>query len=153
MNNIFYQCLISVNSDVSSKEEAIHYVSEKAYNHNFVVDEKKYEEAVQKREEEISTAVGFGIAIPHGKTSAVTKPFVAFIRPKHSINWGGEDVDLIFMIGVPQQNVGTLHLRIISTISKKLLNDQFREKIRNVKSSEEAYELLVKISEGENDDE
>ena len=101
------------------------------------------------REAEISTAVGYGIAIPHGKTDAVKEAFIAYVGLNQSFEWDAEtkdQVDTVFLIGVPKANTEVLHLKAIAAISKNLMREEFRNKLKACTSSEAAYELLDEIN-------
>jgi len=136
--------LILLNLKTKSLQETIEKMAQKAYKQGRINNIEKYVEAVLKREEEYSTAVGFGVAIPHGKTDAVNEPFLMFATVE-PLDWKALDdkpVDLIFLIGVPMADAGSLHLKILSNISRKLMKEEFRTALRNIKSEEELIELL-----------
>ncbi|WP_414049235.1 PTS sugar transporter subunit IIA [Macrococcus animalis] len=138
--------LIIINSDLKSRDEIINTITEAASKLDLINDEKEYFDAVIRREDEISTAIGFDIAIPHGKTDVVTKPFIAFCRLNEKIHWASPDdelVQMIFQIGVPESNSGNLHLKFISEISKMLIDEAFREKLLVAKNADEIYNLLT----------
>ena len=104
--------------------------------------------AVLQREEEVSTSIGYGIAIPHGKTDAVKEPFISFMSFDTPFIWDqetGDEVEAAFLIGVPETNTETLHLKAIAAISKRLLDDDFREELYACRSQREAYTLLNEI--------
>ena len=101
-----------------------------------------------KREDEVPTAIGYDIAIPHGKTEAVLKPFIAFLRVKQPFQWAKENeemVRLVFLIGVPQNSESKMHLKFISQLSKKLLDDDFRNKLLKETDKNKIYEQLSSI--------
>ncbi len=128
---IINEALIDLSVNLNSKEAIIDYLADLALKENRITDVKTYREAVLHRETEYSTAMGFGIAIPHGKTSAVKEPFLCFAKV-NSVDWNaldGKPVDLVFMIGVPQ-DAGTSHLKILASISRKLMKQDFRDGLR-----------------------
>jgi PTS system fructose-specific IIA component len=136
--------LITMNLSAKTKEEAILLLAEKAKSENRLKDVRAFQEAVLKREEEYSTAVGFGVAIPHGKTDAVIEPFLMFATVQ-SIDWKALDdkpVDLIFLIGVPEADASTLHLKILASLSRKLMKEEFRTSIRSAATPEEVMKIL-----------
>ena len=101
-----------------------------------------------EREYEVPTAIGYDIAIPHGKSNTVLQPFIAFLRTKNKFKWTEgyeDDVQLIFQIGVPATGNERLHLKFISEVSKKLLDEHFREKLKTFSDVEQIYELLNSI--------
>lgn len=108
----------------------------------------EFKQAIIHRENESSTGIGMNIAIPHGKSDAVKKPRVVFGIKKDGVDWkslDGTDAKLIFMIAVPKESVGDAHLKILQMLSRKLMDDDFREKLLAVNTKEEAYSLLETI--------
>ena len=112
-----------------------------------VTSSEEYEKAVKERESTISTFIGFKTAIPHAKTDAVETPFVAYARLSHPIDWdgNGEEVNHVFMIGVPKKTGSNLHMRIISELSKNIIRDAWRESFMNAPTAEECLESLKLI--------
>ncbi|MNW47624.1 PTS system mannose-specific EIIBCA component [compost metagenome] len=88
------------------------------------------------------------VAVPHGKSAAVRKPRVVFGIKPEGVDWSSADgspAKLIFMIAVPAENKGNEHLKILQMLSRKLMDDGFREQLLQVKSKQEAYELLDQV--------
>lgn len=141
--------LIVLDSDLSNKEDIIRFLGSKAYDLGYTTNLNQYIEAVEKREKEFSTAVGYGVSIPHGKSEAVNEAFIAFMRSKNPILWDEEDhgpVRLIFLIGVPENKKETLHLKILAQISKKLMDEEFRNSMIN-ENKDKVFKLLMEIEE------
>lgn len=141
--------LVFVNEAVENQAAAIQKIAHQAALLHLVENEEIYLDAIYHREEEFSTAVGFGVAIPHGMSDTVQEAFVGFMKPQHVILWGTEqkEVNLIFMIGVPESRKNVIHLKLISQISKNLMKQEFREKLLSCKNNEEAFHYLEKINE------
>jgi PTS system fructose-specific IIA component len=140
--------LIFLDQKMSNQEAVIQFIVKKAASANYVSDAAELSAAVKKREAEVSTAIGYDIAIPHGKTAAVTQPFIAFLRVQEAFQWthnSEEKVRLVFLIGVPQESESKLHLKFISQLSKKLLNDTFREKLMTECEQNKIFEQLSSI--------
>jgi PTS system fructose-specific IIA component len=140
--------LIFLDQKMSNQEDVIQFIVKKAASSNYVSNAAELYAAVKKREAEVSTAIGYDIAIPHGKTTAVTQPFIAFLRVQEAFRWAQsneENVRLIFLIGVPQESENKLHLKFISQLSKRLLNDEFREKLITEIDPNKIFEQLSSI--------
>ena len=108
-----------------------------------ISDKNAYIEGLIKREEESTTAVGEGIAIPHYKGSAVTKPGLAAMVIKDRLIRFDEQCDrvkLIFAIAAPdtKENV---HLDVLSKLSVLLMDEDFSQKLINAKSVENLFQL------------
>ncbi|HFU4025063.1 TPA: PTS sugar transporter subunit IIA [Streptococcus suis] len=147
-NKIISPELIFLDEALSDKSEIIKYIAKKAKAIGYIIDEQVFYETVMKREAEVPTAIGYDIAIPHGKTDIIVQPFIAFVRTKEKFIWteGFEDeVQLIFQIGVPETGNEKLHLKFISEVSKKLLNEEFREQLKSIVEHNAVFELLNSI--------
>lgn len=128
------------------KETIISTLAKKAFDQGRLEDVQEYVQAVLKREKEYSTALGYEVAIPHGQTDTVKDPFVVFGRVKDPIIWDSNSVRLIFMIGVPEHNKDKIHMKILANISRKLIDDSFRQSLIDAKDEKEIYEILSQIS-------
>lgn len=139
--------MIVLDSELKDRNDVIKYLSEKARALGYISDIEKYVEAVKKREEEFSTAIGYEVSIPHGKSESVNEAFIAFLRSKSGLYWDDNkesEVKLVFLLGVPESKKETLHLKILAQISRRLMDEEFREKL--IKSDyKEVYELLHEI--------
>ncbi|HAT1408227.1 TPA: fructose-specific PTS transporter subunit EIIC [Corynebacterium striatum] len=101
-------------------------------------------DAALAREEQHSTGVGNGVAIPHAHTAGVTRPTLAFARlPKPGIQWaeGEEATDLVFLIAVPEGS-GNQHLKILSKLARRLMKEDFRAQLRAAGTREEVIDLV-----------
>ena len=88
------------------------------------------------------------IAIPHGKSDAVLKPSVVFGIQQDGVDWkslDGSEAKLIFMIAVPRNSKQNAHLKVLQMLSRKLMDDDFREALLAVTTKEEAYQLLDQV--------
>lgn len=141
--------LIVVNSvlpklKVSSKKQAIQALSEKAAELSGL-NEREIFETLLQRERLGSTAVGSGIAIPHGKLPTVEKIFGIFARLESPINFDALDdqpVDIIFLLLAPE-GAGADHLKALAKIARILRNNDTIKKIRATSDSDALYSLLV----------
>lgn len=109
---------------------------------------QKFKQAILNREAESSTGLGMNIAIPHGKSNAVTRPAVAFGIKRNGVDWqslDGSDAKIIFMIAVPEKAAGDAHLKILQMLSRKLMDGKFREQLLQAASKKEAFQLLEMI--------
>ena len=92
-------------------------------------DEEAYRKQVYLREEESTTGIGEGIAIPHGKCDAVTKPGLAAMVIKDGVDFDSlddEPVNLLFLIAAPNTE-DNIHLDVLSKLSMLLMDENFRK--------------------------
>jgi fructose-specific phosphotransferase system IIA component len=101
-------------------------------------------EAVLIRERTQSTGTGAGIAIPHGKCNAVRELVIAIGIAHEPIDFNsidGKPVTIIILLVSPADQTGP-HIQALATISRLMLNEEFRQQLEKVTSSDEVYELL-----------
>ena len=144
---MFDQKLIFTGEKFSIKDEVIQYLANKAQEVGKLDSCESYIAAVKKREQEFSTAIGYGVAIPHGSDSAVKESFVAVMTLSESMSWDNNEVNMIFMIGVSPLNRTTDHLKILSHLARDLMHDDFRNEVLKAKDSEELFNILKKREE------
>ena len=114
-------------------------------------DKEAYRKQVYAREEESTTGIGEGIAIPHGKCDAVTKPGLAAMVVKDGVDFDsldGEPVTLMFLIAAPNTE-DNIHLDVLSKLSVLLMNEEFTEALRNAETVEEFMGIINDADEKE----
>ncbi|TPG73237.1 PTS mannose transporter subunit IIABC [Brevibacillus laterosporus] len=140
--------LIDVNVAGSTRDEVIDEMIQKLDSAGAISSISDFKQAILSREQESSTGIGMNIAIPHGKSDAVKKTSVVFGLKSDGVDWtslDGTDAKLIFMIAVPKESEGNEHLKILQMLSRKLMDESFRERLLSIKTKEEAYQLLETI--------
>ncbi|MCI6152177.1 PTS sugar transporter subunit IIA [Fusobacterium perfoetens] len=129
----------------SNKEEAIKEMAKLFLEEGIVEDYDKYVESLFDRENIAPTAVGYEVGLPHGKSDAVTRPAVAFARLNEEILWDSEENEnakFIFMLAIPNAAAGNEHINILVNLSKKILDDDFRDLITKATSTEEIVKAI-----------
>ena len=107
-------------------------------------DVSAYQKQVFAREEESTTGIGEGIAIPHGKCDAVKKPGLAAMVIPNGVDFDsldGEPVTLLFLIAAPNTK-DNVHLDVLSKLSVMLMDEEFTAKLRNAQSVEEFLQII-----------
>ncbi|WP_138418633.1 PTS fructose transporter subunit IIABC [Aquibacillus sediminis] len=140
--------LIETSLTASTRDDVIDELIEKFDAAGIVDSKQTFKQAILDREAQSSTGLGMNIAIPHGKSNAVTRPAVAFGIKRDGVDWNsldGTDAKLIFMIAVPEESAGDAHLKILQMLSRKLMDEQFREKLLQTNSKQEALTLLEEV--------
>lgn len=100
--------------------------------------------AVFEREEIMSTGVGKGLAIPHGKALQISDNYAAFAVLKEPIDYKAVDnqpVNLVFLLVEPQSS-NSIHIKMLSRISRLMNNNEFRERLLDCKTAEEIIEVF-----------
>ena len=119
---------ISLNGAPKSKEEALDQVVALMTKSGKINDEEAYRKQVYAREEESTTGIGEGIAIPHGKCDAVDRPGLAAMVVKKGVDFDaldGEPVTLIFLIAAPNTE-DNVHLDVLSKLSVLMMDEDFQ---------------------------
>lgn len=145
--------LILTGLKAESKEDLLNQLVNRTVDAGLVENFEDYRNSVERRELEISTNMGNGIAIPHGKSISVKEPFFAFAKLDVPILWNPFDetkVDLIFLLGVPDSSAANDHLRLLSKLAGHLVNDDFVESLRRISSLDEALNIFEKLNFEEN---
>jgi len=127
--------LISNKIPGTDKEEVLNNMIELVSKSSKVRDKEKIRDAIFNRERIMSTGVGKGFAIPHGKTDGITDMVAAFGITENEIDFeslDGEPVRLIFLL-VGKENLVGPHLKLLSRISRLLNSEDFRTKLLNAK--------------------
>ncbi|MBC8587296.1 PTS sugar transporter subunit IIA [Paratissierella segnis] len=135
--------LIQINVMLKDKNEVINELAEMLYNDERTCNKEGLIQDILKREEEFSTSMGLGVAIPHAHTEHVNKPSLIFIKLSEAISWGNDDnVELIFGIANPSTNISNDHLKILAELARKLMDDEFRGKLVSIEDKKEALKIV-----------
>ena len=139
---------IRLNAAASSKTEALNQIINLINQTGNITNKDEYKEIVFKREEQGTTGIGEGIAIPHGKSSKVKKACLAAMVIPNGVDFESLDnkkVNLMFLIAAPETK-DNIHLEVLSRLSALLMDENFREKLRRSKTPKE---FLNNIDEAE----
>ncbi|MFV0529637.1 MAG: fructose-specific PTS transporter subunit EIIC [Lachnospiraceae bacterium] len=145
---------IRLHGSASSKRDAIDQMVELMVNTGNITDPATYREVVLAREEEGTTGVGEGIAIPHGKTKAVQRPGLSAMVLPDGVDFESldhEPVDLIFLIAAPDTE-DNVHLEVLSQLSVLLMNPEFTTSLRNAATTEEFLRIIDEAENGKREE-
>lgn len=140
---------ISLTAAPKSKEEALNEAIALMAESGKINDTEGYRKQVFAREEESTTGVGEGIAIPHGKCAAVNRPGLAAMVIKDGVDFDsldGEPVTLLFLIAAPDTK-DNVHLDVLSKLSMMLMDEEFTKNLRKASTAEEFLEIIDKADE------
>ncbi len=140
---------ISLDGAPKNKQEALDMAIELMKGSDKINDQEAYRKQVYKREEEGTTGIGMGIAIPHGKCNAVDRPGLAAMVIKDGVDFDsldGEPVHLLFLIAAPDTE-DNIHLEVLSKLSMMLMDDNFTQSLKNASSVDEFMEIINKADE------
>lgn len=144
ISDILTEDLIKIHLQGDTKESVINEMIELISNSSKVLDKEKVRSAIFDREKIMTTGVGNGFAIPHGKTDAITDIIAAFGITENPIDYQALDekpVRLLFLL-VGKENMVGPHIKLLSRISRLMNKDEFRQKLLTLTSAAEVIETI-----------
>ncbi|MGF1792725.1 fructose PTS transporter subunit IIA [Photobacterium profundum] len=138
--------LILLDAVFEDRLEAINALTDKLEQSGKLTDKQMFLDAVLKREEEGPTALGEYLAVPHGKSEAVTEPVFACALIKGELMWqgldGDEPVNMIFLLAIPPAEAGSTHMELLTTLTSSLVDDDFREQLLQSRTTDDVITLF-----------
>lgn len=135
---------ISLDGAPKDKKEALDQMVALMVRSGKINDEEAYRKQVYEREEESTTGIGEGLAIPHGKCDAVDRPGLAAMVVKDGVDFDSlddEPVSLIFLIAAPNTK-DNVHLDVLSKLSMLMMDGDFADSLRNAGSVDEFLGII-----------
>ena len=135
---------VSLTAVPKTKSETLDMAIDLMVKSDKISDREAYRKQVYLREEESTTGIGDGIAIPHGKCDAVKKPGLAAMVIKNGVEFEAlddEPVTLLFLIAAPNTE-DNIHLDVLSKLSVMLMDEEFTESLRNASSVDEFMDII-----------
>lgn len=137
---------IFLNKSFSDKKEIIKYISLEAQKLSYTHSSEDLFNVFQEREDEYSTGLQEGFAIPHAKSKVVNKAGIIYIRSDTDIEWETYDnqgVTDVFALMVPEEGVGTTHLQMLSNLATALLDEKFKSRLRKLNTATEISKFIT----------
>jgi fructose-specific phosphotransferase system IIA component len=144
ITDVLEEQFVRTNLPGTSKEEIIDSMINLIGNSKNVLDKEKVRQAILEREKIMSTGVGNGFAIPHGKTDAVKDIVAAFAVTEHPVDYQALDeqpVRLVFLLIGRDSLVGP-HIKLLSRISRLMNREEFRKELLESKTPQDVIELF-----------
>lgn len=142
-----------LNAHVSTKEEAIDRLVDLMASTGNLADKEAYKRCVKAREQQGTTGIGEGVAIPHAKTPAVLRPGLAVMVVRGGCDYGamdGQPTRLFFLIAAPDTE-DNIHLDVLGRLSALLMDDRFRQSLLRAKSVGEFCRLVDNAENAKNE--
>lgn len=134
-----------MNLKAKSKDEVIDEMVHKYFEQGVIDDEKLYKADIVKREQESTTGIGDGIAMPHAKDKAVKRATVLFAKSETGVDFDaldGQPVQLFFMIAAPE-GANNTHLQALASLSSLLINPDLVAKLKQAQTPDEVQQLFA----------
>ncbi len=145
IKSLINEDLIELNLAASTQTEVISQLTSLLRKQGRIKSESAFMEGVLEREAEFSTGFGNGFAIPHCKSDTVESASIIIGKTSNGIEWNSLDekpVTFIIMLAIPAAEGGTTHLQILSALSGKLMDDEFRDQLMSAEQPEQILNLL-----------
>ena len=143
--------LISFGFDAGTKDDVLKGIGRMMYDAGKVNDLNQYIDGLYERESEFSTGIGNGIAIPHCKSDCVREAAFTLVKLNNPVEWETLDrrpVDYVIMLAAPNTS-DNVHLKMLSRLAANLMDDDFREGLKNASSVKEITKLFLKYQNQE----
>lgn len=153
ITDLLKACSVELNGTPQTKEETIEQMVALMEKGGNVTDVEKYKAGVFAREEEGTTGIGEGIAIPHAKTDAVNAPGLAAMVIPAGVDYDaldGQPVDLVFLIAAPNTE-DNVHLEVLSRLSMLLMDESFKQNLLKAKTVEEFLAVVDRAENAKNE--
>ncbi len=147
--NIFSEKLIKLKHPVKDKMDCLNQMIDLIYQQDIIQDRDSFYKAVMEREDIMSTGIGRGLAIPHGRSSTVKKLSCTLFTLKDPIEYDsidGDPVNTVFMLTIPE-NSPNEYMKILGQISKFMREEVQRNDLIGVILIKEAFNLLKGIED------
>ncbi|HAM9523865.1 TPA: PTS 2-O-a-mannosyl-D-glycerate transporter subunit IIABC [Escherichia coli] len=146
LTTLTHRDALCLNARFTSREEAIHALTQRLAALGKISSTEQFLEEVYRRESLGPTALGEGLAVPHGKTAAVKEAAFAVATLSEPLQWEGVDgpeaVDLVVLLAIPPNEAGTTHMQLLTALTTRLVDDEIRARIQSATTPDELLSAL-----------
>ncbi|QMU39310.1 PTS 2-O-a-mannosyl-D-glycerate transporter subunit IIABC [Escherichia coli] len=146
LTTLTHRDALCLNARFTSREEAIHALTQRLAALGKISSIEQFLEEVYRRESLGPTALGEGLAVPHGKTAAVKEAAFAVATLSEPLQWEGVDgpeaVDLVVLLAIPPNEAGTTHMQLLTALTTRLADDEIRARIQSATTPDELLSAL-----------
>ncbi|CAM7910720.1 MULTISPECIES: PTS 2-O-a-mannosyl-D-glycerate transporter subunit IIABC [Enterobacter] len=142
---------VCVQARYASRDEAIRQLTMRLVALGKITDGEAFLAEVYRRESQGPTALGEGLAVPHGKSSAVNEAAFAVATLSEPLEWEGvdgpENVELIVLLAIPPAEAGSTHIQVLTSLTSRLADDALRERVMAAATAEDLLDALNGVSQ------
>ncbi|HAV7369400.1 TPA: PTS 2-O-a-mannosyl-D-glycerate transporter subunit IIABC [Shigella sonnei] len=146
LTTLTHRDALCLNARFTSREEDIHALTQRLAALGKISSTEQFLEEVYRRESLGPTALGEGLAVPHGKTAAVKEAAFAVATLSEPLQWEGVDgpeaVDLVVLLAIPPNEAGTTHMQLLTALTTRLADDEIRARIQSATTPDELLSAL-----------
>lgn len=154
LTTLTHSSAVCVQAHYASPDEAIRQLTMRLVALGKITDGDAFLAEVYRRESQGPTALGEGLAVPHGKSSAVNEAAFAVATLSEPLEWEGvdgpENVELIVLLAIPPAEAGSTHIQVLTALTSRLADDALRERVMAAATAED---LLDALNGGSQEDE
>ncbi|AYW45102.1 fructose-specific PTS transporter subunit EIIC [Tetragenococcus koreensis] len=154
INDLLIKEAMIMDLQASDKKGAIDEMVQKLYNVGRISEIDKFKDGILAREEETSTGLGDGIAMPHAKNDAVKEATVLFAKSEQGVDYeslDGQPTYLFFMIAAPEGADNT-HLQALAALSRQLVNQDFVAQLKEAQTPEDVQAAFEQVEQDDDDE-
>ncbi|GAA3022391.1 PTS fructose transporter subunit IIABC [Tetragenococcus solitarius] len=155
INDLLIKEAMIMDLQATDKKSAIDEMVQKLYDIGRITDIDQFKDGILAREEETSTGLGDGIAMPHAKNNAVKEATVLFAKSKQGVDYealDGQPTYLFFMIAAPEGADDT-HLQALAALSRQLVNQDFVANLKNAQTPDDVQAAFAQVESEDDEDE
>ncbi|EFY1985796.1 PTS 2-O-a-mannosyl-D-glycerate transporter subunit IIABC [Shigella flexneri] len=146
LTTLTHRDALCLNARFTSREEAIHALTQRLAALGKISSTEQFLKEVYRRESLGPTALGEGLAVPHGKTAAVKEAAFAVATLSEPLQWesvdGPEAIDLVVLLAIPPNEAGTTHMQLLTALTTRLADDEIRARIQSATTPDELLSAL-----------
>lgn len=154
LTTLTHSSAVCVQAHYASRDEAIRQLTMRLVALGKITDGDAFLAEVYRRESQGPTALGEGLAVPHGKSSVVKEAAFAVATLSEPLEWEGvdgpENVELIVLLAIPPAEAGSTHIQVLTALTSRLADDALRERVMAAATAED---LLDALNGGSQEDE
>lgn len=136
---------VFLNESFSTQEEVFKFLSNAVVKNGYADDATAVNSALHRREEEGTTGMMDGFAIPHAKSKSISQANIVIVKLTRSIEWEAMDekpIDFIVALFIPEKGKGTVHLTVLSKVARMLMKETVRDQLRQAQTEEQIDTIL-----------
>lgn len=150
LTTLTHTSAVRVQAHYASRDEAIRQLTMRLVALGKITDGEAFLAEVYRRESQGPTALGEGLAVPHGKSNAVNEAAFAVATLREPLEWEGVDgperVELIVLLAIPPAEAGSTHIQVLTALTSRLADDALRERVMAAGTAEDLLDALNGVS-------
>ncbi|NCC82078.1 MAG: PTS fructose transporter subunit IIA [Clostridia bacterium] len=138
---------ILVDVSANSQKDIFKLISNEAVNKGYANDSNLLMEALINRENEGTTGMMDGFAIPHAKSNTIKIPALIIFKLTNGVEWNsmdGKKINFVISLLIPEEEKGTTHLQLLSKVARLLMKEEVKNLLKEAKSELEIEAILTK---------